>query len=775
MQPPHTNRLAHESSPYLLQHAHNPVDWYPWGAEAFAEARRRDVPIFLSIGYSTCYWCHVMERECFENEAVARQMNEGFVCVKVDREERPDIDDIYMTATILLTQHGGWPMSVFLEPEKLRPFWAGTYLPPEPAMGRASFPQVMNGISEAWREHREAVLGQGEQVAEAVRTELASRPDRVPVGEAHVTAAVQTLLASLDRIEGGFGAAPKFPQPVFLDLLMEARAGGGDDATVAAIDHAVRLTLDRMMIGGMRDQVGGGFHRYSVDASWTVPHFEKMLYDNAQLAATYARAAALYDDDEYRRVVRTTLDYVLREMTQPGGGFGSAQDAEVNGREGLNYLWTEGEVRGVLEPDDAAFAVEVYGLDQPNFRDPHHPDEPARNVLRLSARPDAIAELMGITSEVFHERFDRINNMLYAARARREQPRLDDKVLAGWSGLMIAGLCAGAEALDEERFADAAARAASFVLDHMTGTDGSLLRVWRDGSSKTPAFLDDHAFLAAGLVALHRLRPDRGWDDRAIALIERGEAAFGDGSGGFYDTRAEQDDLFVRARSVRDGAVPTGQSALLNTMIDLFEITGESSWGDRAVALLASMSGAVAENALSASNTTRGLLRLLTSDRVARTHPVFAAPGASGGASVDPAGADPISTPVEVFASEERIVLREGEPASLEIALRIADGYHIVASEPGAEGVRLEPLRVHIVGGTGVRAYADYPAGESYGGSPGIGAILVYTGEVTFEVAVELDGAWSGEPRLAVTYQACNDRACLAARTAVLDLEIARE
>ena len=775
MQPAHTNRLAHESSPYLLQHAHNPVDWHPWGAEAFAEARRRGVPVFLSIGYSTCYWCHVMERECFENEAIADQMNDGFVCIKVDREERPDVDDIYMTATVLLTQHGGWPMSVFLEPEKLRPFWAGTYLPPEPSMGRASFPQVMSGIAEAWRDHRDAVVGQGEQVAEAVRAELAARPDRVPVGEAHVTAAVQTLLGSLDRAGGGFGGAPKFPQPVFLDLLLEARGAGGDDATIAAIDHAVRLTLDRMMIGGLRDQVGGGFHRYSVDAAWTVPHFEKMLYDNAQLAVTYARAAELYDDDEYRRVVHTTLDYVLREMTQPGGGFSSAQDAEVAGREGLNYLWTPEEVRAVLDADDAAFASEVYGLERPNFRDPHHPEAPARNILRLRARPDAVAERMGLTPEAFHERLDRIDNMLYAARARREQPRLDDKVLGGWNGLMIAGLCAGAEALGEDRFAEAAARAASFVLDTMTNADGLLLRVWRDGAAKTPAFLEDYAFIASGLVALHRLRPDGGWGARAGALIQRGEAGFGDGSGGFYDTRAEQDDLFVRARSVRDGAVPTGQSVMLHAMIDLFEVTGDPSWGDRAVALLASMSGAVAENALAPSNATRGLLRLLTNDTIARTDGVFAAPGEPPAPSVDPAGADPVSTPVEVFASEERLVLDADQPASLEIALRVADGYHIVAAEPGPEGERLVPLRVHVVGGTGVRAYADYLAGEAYEGAPGAGAILVHTGEVSFEVVLELDGEWGGEPRLAVTYQACTDRACLAARTVVLDVEFVRE
>src|ERR1043165_6403662 len=334
---PHTNRLAKETSPYLLQHAHNPVDWFPWGIEAFAEARKRGVPIFLSIGYSTCYWCHVMERECFESEEIAAQMNRGFLCIKVDREERPDLDDIYMAATQMTTGRGGWPMSVFLEPEKLRPFYCGTYFPPEPRGGMRSFPQILEAISGAWKNERDEVAQQSETLANAVREHLGTVESTVPVGLGHVSKAAQTLLRMLDRVHGGFGSAPKFPQPVFLEFLLDIREVAADEATRDATDQALRLTLDRMACGGMNDQIGGGFHRYSVDEKWLVPHFEKMLYDNAQLAAVYARAGTIYNDDFYRRTARRTIEYILKEMTQPSGAFSSAQDAEVDGREGGNY------------------------------------------------------------------------------------------------------------------------------------------------------------------------------------------------------------------------------------------------------------------------------------------------------------------------------------------------------------------------------------------------------------------------------------------------------
>ncbi|VAX41454.1 Uncharacterized protein YyaL, partial [hydrothermal vent metagenome] len=355
-QPAFTNRLSREMSPYLLQHAHNPVAWWPWGEEAFAEARRRDVPIFLSIGYSTCYWCHVMERESFEHAEIAALLNECFVCIKVDREERPEVDNLYMAATQVSTGRGGWPMSLFLEPEQLRPFYCGMYFPAEakPGMQGPTFPQLLEGMAGAWAEQREGVVQQAAQIAEAVREHLAGGAGAagapVPVGSRDVERAVERLLAGFDQVHGGFGAAPKFPQTVYAEFLLDAREQVSEPTTREAIDRVVRASLDAMAIGGIRDHVGGGFHRYATDAAWTVPHFEKMLYDQALLARLFVRAAAVYDDAEYKRVVREILEFVLREMTSTAGGFFSAQDAEVDGREGLNYLWTPTQIAEVLDP-----------------------------------------------------------------------------------------------------------------------------------------------------------------------------------------------------------------------------------------------------------------------------------------------------------------------------------------------------------------------------------------------------------------------------------------
>ncbi|QYU67869.1 DUF255 domain-containing protein [Leptolyngbya sp. 15MV] len=407
--------------------------------QAIAEARRRDVPIFLSIGYSTCYWCHVMERESFENEEIGRLMSELFVCVKLDREERPDLDELYMAATQLMTGSGGWPMSVFVEPEGLRPFWCGTYFPPEGRWGRPGFPQVLRGMAEAWRTQRAQVLEQARALAAAVGEHLQRSTAPVSLTLEQPTRAAQQILSMHDRQHGGFGGAPKFPQPVLLELLLDVRAHAGDEATRAAIDAVVRFTLDRMAIGGLQDQIGGGFHRYCVDAHWTVPHFEKMLYDNAQLVGLYARAAATYGDGYYRRVVERTIAYVAREMTGPDGSFYSAQDAEVDGLEGANYVWRPEEARDALPEDLRPIAMRALGLDGgANFQDPHHPDAAATHVLRLRARPEEVAAELGMTPGDFDAAMDRAAELMRRVRDARPKPRLDDKVLASWNGLMIA-------------------------------------------------------------------------------------------------------------------------------------------------------------------------------------------------------------------------------------------------------------------------------------------------------------------------------------------------
>ncbi len=760
--PTHTNRLARETSPYLLQHAHNPVDWYAWGDDAITAARERGVPIFLSVGYSTCYWCHVMERESFEDGATARAMNDRFVCVKVDREERPDLDEIYMAATVTMTGSGGWPMSVFIEPESLKPIYCGTYFPREPAHGRPSFVQVLEGISDAWHAQRDKILEASNQLADAVSESLAAAREPVPVGRPQVERAVQALLASFDRTNGGFGGAPKFPQPVFVELLLEARHTAADD-TRAALDAAIRATLDAMMLGGIHDHVGGGFHRYSVDELWTVPHFEKMLYDNAQLAALYARAGTLFDDEEYRRVARRAAAYLLREMTDPAepgiNGFFSAQDAEVDHREGLNYLWLPGEIREVLPGDEAALATRAYGLDaSPNFRDPHHATEPPRFVLRLDARPGDDAD-----------RLDAINSKLLDTRSAREQPHLDDKVLAAWNGLAIAGLAEVGDALGERVFVAAAERAARFVLASMRDADGTLLRSFRDGRAHTPAFLEDHAFMIEGLLGLHRsaLTAHDGYLASAVALADRAIDAFGeerDASLVLHDTRAGQGDLFVRARSTHDGALPSGTSVMIGALHGLAVETADERWADRAARALRGASAAIADNPVGAANATRHLLRFMHD-----------AGRFAGRIEFDAAAnnAEPrTKPPVTVLADTDEVRVRPGEPAVVNLAMEIEHPFHIVAADPGVEG--LVPLRVGLVSGSGVAVYADYPSGTPVG-VDSVGSVSVHSGRVEFPVVIEHApgvGASPGEPVLGVTFQACTGDACNRPATVRLDVRI---
>lgn len=769
------NRLIHESSPYLLQHAYNPVDWRPWGAEAFEEARRREVPILLSVGYSTCYWCHVMERECFENEAIGASMNAQFVCIKLDREERPDIDDAYMTALVTMTGQGGWPMNCFLDPHTLKPFWCGTYFPPEPAMGRPSWPRVLDALAAAWRDRREEVVGQSQSLAEAVAEQ--SRPSEpVAVGASHVSAAVEALLRIFDRQNGGFGRAPKFPQPVFLDLLLEIRDQAGDDATRLAIDEAVRRSLDRMACGGIFDQVGGGFHRYSVDEFWLVPHFEKMLYDNAQLAMVYLRGASLYGDSWYAEIARRVLDYVLAEMTDDGGGFYSAQDAEVDHREGLNYLWRSEEFEAALE-EDAAFAKRVYGLDAgPNFRDPHHPDDPPRNVLRLDDRPAAVAGSLGVTAEEFAIKLARINSRLFEARKTRKQPHLDDKVITAWNGLMIGAMARASRQLAEPRYLRSAVAAATFILTHMRREDGSLLRVHRAGRSQTAAVLEDYAFLASGLIEIHRAngslpgpiasKTPAAWAEELLAVAAR---LFKDRKTSLYsDSMAGSTDLFVRMRSTHDGALPSASSVLLHTFIDLAEITGNERYHDEAIRLLASMSGAINASPVGSANGVRGLYRLLrsTPDRVR---------GVVGETEHDPATQETATDaghgfmPVEIYADQERLTIGRDRPAKLNLILRIAPGYHLIAADPGPGGSELVPLRVGVIGGSGLAAYADYPAGEPYGVNQ---ETRIYSGQIEMPVAIEMHGEWHGRPLLGVTFQACSDTECQMPMTVELDVAI---
>jgi uncharacterized protein YyaL (SSP411 family) len=776
------NRLANSSSPYLLQHRSNPVDWYPWGDEAFAEARRRDIPIFLSIGYSTCYWCHVMERESFESSAIAAQMNASFVCIKVDREERPDIDDIYMAAVQAFTQRGGWPMSVFLEPASLKPFWAGTYFPAEPRFqGVPTFPQVLSSIAEVWNNRRDEVRQQADSLAEAVRERIAAQTQPIRIGEKQVTEAASQLLRLHDPLHGGFGRAPKFPQPAFLDLLMEVRRAAGDDQTRSAVDNALNTTLTHMARGGIFDQVGGGFHRYSVDEKWLIPHFEKMLYDNGALAETYSRATTLAGsaanvvpgapDPTFTllsRTARRICDYMLREMTSPEGVFFSAQDAEVNHREGQNYLWTHHQLIEVLGEADAALAAHTYGLDQgANFRDPHHPSEPAANVLFLAHDAD-------------FARLDRINNRLYAARAKRDQPATDTKIIVAWNGLMIAGLAHAGSALNEPRFTAAAERAANHILN---STRQGLTRTI--GGTPTPAFLEDFALLIHGLLALGTPALRAGSASSSSAFLQaaqritaEAESLFSDASGGFFDTRADQPDLFVRARSIHDGAMPSGSSVMINNYITLAQLTGDKTYGAKAAQALAAISGHIAEHPLTAANAVRGLLRLLTLDRAALDH-------ALAGARA-PVAAKQTHEPdnvVEIMSAVDHIAIGK-DPVGIILKIRIAPGYHLTAADPGEGFVGLSPFKVFLTGaesgdsGTGhgsrggaLSIFADYPKGQPF---PEQDNMLAYEGEFDLPIVLERDECkpWTTTPLIAIRYQACTNQTCLAPRTVELDVTI---
>ncbi len=790
------NELAGESSPYLLQHAHNPVRWRPWGEAAIAEARRRGAPILLSVGYSTCYWCHVMERECFENEEIAAVMNAHFVCVKLDREERPDIDDVYMNALLVTRGQGGWPMNVFLEPEQLRPIWCGTYFPPEPRGGLPSWTEVLEGVAGAWRDKRPEVIEQSARIAEAVKENLSVLRPPAGVGAEQISAALQQLLGTFDRVNGGFGgpnAAPKFPQPLYLEFLLDVRGAAGDDQTGDAIELCLKRSLDGMLCGGIYDQLGGGFHRYSVDATWTVPHFEKMLYDNAQLAGVYARASAQFGDEEYERIARGVLDYVLREMTGPEGGFFSAQDAEVDGREGLNYVWTAEQLREALEADDADLAGRVYGFAAgPNFRDPHHPHEAPVNVPRLADRLDRLAPKLNHGVAELRERLEGINRRLLAARSGRKQPGLDDKVLASWNGLMISGMARGYAALGERRYLEAAQRAAGFVLRRMLDASGRLVRSWRGGKAGSPGFLEDSALMIRGLV------------DLAEALGAAAGAGSGDGSPRamaprymlaaetlargaiadfkertprgirYCDTRVGRSDLFVRTSSMHDGVMAGGPSGMLDALIALAAATGKDEWKREAGELLASLSGEIAAAPVGCINATRGLARVMLDKRLSGVlemntgAPGTAAQGAEiAGATGASAGIADGVLPVEVYAAVDRVRVSDDEPAEFTLVLKIADGYHITAADPGPGGEGLVPLRVGIVHGSGVVAYADYPEGELYQAG-----LRVHSGTVEMTVVLESVGPWKGRPLVAITYQACTQTACLLPVTVELDVAV---
>lgn len=554
------NRLIRSTSPYLRQHADNPVDWYEWGDEAFEAARSRDVPILLSIGYSACHWCHVMAHESFEDARTAALMNERFVNIKVDREERPDVDAIYMSATQAMTGRGGWPMTVFLDVDR-RPFYAGTYFPSEPRHGMPSFTQLLTAISEAWGQRRGELFDQAEQLTEAI-----SRP--IPSGETPPDAdslqrAYGQLEQDFDAVNGGLGGAPKFPQQPALDFLL--RITGRSWAPKAG--PMVRQTLERMAAGGIHDHLGGGFARYSVDAEWLVPHFEKMLYDNAQLARLYLRAGQVFDSEWFTEVAVRTLEYLARDLSNPEGGFTSAEDADSEGAEGTFYVWTEPELREALG-DRADFAIARYGITAGgNFE--------GANILHHAHLLSEVAEILGIEQPEARRLDQEVRQVLFDVRDRRPRPGLDHKVVAAWNGLAIRAFAEAGAVLGRPDFIDRAARCADFVLDRLTDSTGRLLRVWAEGEAKVPAFAEDHAALALGCFSLYEATGELRWFIEAERLTRTIPNLFAAEDGGFYTSGSDSEHLLVRQKDLMDNPSPSGNSMAADALMRLAAYTGE--------------------------------------------------------------------------------------------------------------------------------------------------------------------------------------------------------
>lgn len=604
--PAHTNRLIEETSPYLLQHAHNPVDWYPWGEEALKKSREENKPIFLSIGYSACHWCHVMEHESFENESIAAIMNEHYVNIKVDREERPDLDDIYMNAVQALTGQGGWPMSVFLTPE-LKPFYGGTYFPPQDMYGRPGFPTVLEGIARAYNNDYEKVVESSNEITEHLNKSMSFQTGHRDVTYSLIENAFDAMKNRFDEYHGGFGTAPKFPQSMNLDLLLRIHAKTGTREALSIAE----TTLRKMAEGGMYDQLGGGFHRYSVDAKWLIPHFEKMLYDNALLSKTYIEAWQHTKHPLYKTIATESLDYVLREMTSPEGAFYSTQDADSEGQEGLFFSWTPEQIRSVLGDDaQSELVCRYFGVDEGgNF-------EHGTSVLHVTMEMESLARMFNLAPEEAQSQIESARKALFEHRESRIKPGRDEKILTDWNGLMISSMALAGRVFNQPTYTEAARSAVAYIFNTMF-VENRLLHTAKDGQAHTNGFLSDYTYLINGLIDCFQTTGDASFLSKAKTLMDITIEQFWDNEqSAFFFTGNDHEQLITRSKDPMDNAVPSGNSMAILALVRLAELTGDKTYHEKAYTSLQLFHTHLEEVPMGFSQMLCGLDFLLSNPRV---------------------------------------------------------------------------------------------------------------------------------------------------------------
>lgn len=758
-QPAHTNSLIDETSPYLRQHAHNPVNWYPWGEAAFAKAKQENKPIFLSVGYSTCYWCHVMEVESFEDPEVAAVLNEHFIAIKVDREERPDIDEQYMIATQLLTQRGGWPNSVWLTPAG-KPWMAGTYFP------KANFISVLEQLATIWETRRDEVDRQAESMVQAAARVSSPRfSTAVPLTEKLVDQAAKELVARFEPLHGGFGAAPKFPPHGTLQLLLEHYRRTKDPSLLPPITK----TLDAMWLGGLHDHLGGGFHRYSTDDRWLLPHFEKMLYDNAQLMRAYADGFELTGERRYRDAVEDIFQWCQREMTAAEGGFYSALDSGEVGKEGEAYVWSVEKLRQALPAEDAQFFSEIYNFQvEGNFAEEASGEKTGENIPHRTETIEQIAERRSLDPAALRSRLDALRENLLEVRQGWPQPHKDDKILTSWNGLMIAALARAGRLLEEPRYSQSAERAADFILQNMV-RDGRLLRTYRAGQAKLPAYLDDYTYFIQALLELYQTSGNARWLRQADTFAEQLIDDFEDRQqGGFFFTTDEHEDLLVRSKHLGGGGnLPNPNGVAAQVLLELAELTGKTAYRQSAQRTLQSLSGLMELQPQASEDVLVATSRWLATGGDAA--PVTAAePQQQDGKLVQRLD------PVTIEIAPATLKCKAGERVTVSVMLAIDEGWHLYAENPEADF--LQPTRVTVDADEAFTV-------ESVKSSPPqrqVDAILnqelaTYAGEVQFELAITANAkAVPGTHPLTirVTMQACDSKRCLPEKTIAIEVAL---